>query len=305
MQINVLAFLIMLTSNNAIGQLTCNSSNTPKSKELYFNLSQRPVIATQPKFYFTNCNVNDSIKKLLLFRVRHWQWSKEEIDSYSTKKLNERRDYYVESVAKIIGKDDTAAYKKSTDSLMKFWQKYWSDEAIKEFQHVDANLILTIGRLNIKEAIPFLKDTALLDSIHYDKWAIELTLAKMGNNFFYNKILQEEKRIIPSPSANLFSEFHKSFNRMTFLGTQESFYQLNKWIDTSLLYRTNSGGSMGRISAEFIQYLKYGILNRDFIELINKVAIDEISNVDTLVAVKNWMINNKGKYLFNPEFCPF
>ena len=289
-------------------QIPCNLPTTPTTQDLLNALNQKPVKNIKPLFYIENCNVNDSVKERLLYRLQHWEWSKEEIDTYYKKEIEYHKDFYqIEKKAAVISKGNDSVYKKALDSIIMVTNKY----TLKEMQNshlfsVDGNTILIVGWLKMKEAIPFLKNVALKDSGHYPKWYVEITLARMGDKKLQKKFIEDDKKIKPWLITEKFNKvYEKSYKSMIFLGTQESIYELHKWIDTSLINQVDSKGGLGRLSGLLLWDISKAILNKDFKLLVSQVDTDEFSNGAALLSVKNWILQNKGKYEINRKFCPY
>jgi hypothetical protein len=145
----------------------------------------------------------------------------------------------------------------------------------------------------------------------------ELALAKLGDKYYYKKVLKEcsyNSSLINYDTLTGYepNAWTKDFNaksaKLFFLATPESLFMLNYWMDTSKI-SVNNATSNGNIDFAYSSYKLLYHLYRAFgkFDLMKEYRRrNEIISPQTAEAVlsfKNWLIQNKGKYKLNQP-CP-
>jgi hypothetical protein len=296
---------LLFVFTEAKSQIPCDHPRgIISSTEIFETLKEKPVIIN-PSSFVEECNVNDSIKKRLRYLLR-WQWTKNEINEYYKKNLDTYKNIYlVDEKARKISNGNDSIYKISKDSIeyeiIKNELKY--DIEHNHIFNVKKELVLTIGWLNMKETVRFLKDSAL-NSKYYDKVSVELALARMGDKKLQKKIIAACRN-----SSNIKEDFVNDYNnkfcKLVYIGTQESLYQLHEFIDTSKYIPLNSKGTMTSFALKIVQNFKT-VFGNDEINKLIKLTGDEYDyDTKSILAIKQWIIKNKGKYIIEKGFCPY
>jgi hypothetical protein len=297
--------VIAIFCNKSFAQIPCNGTNTPDSTRLIDNLSQYPMVSYRPSVYINNCNVTNTLKSRLVYRLFNWQWPERKVIELVNSKFQEAKlSFDIERKARLISKNDSS-YRKNLALLTKKAKQMLQQrlDSMGYFK-VDNNVILTIAWLNLKETVKFLREKAIKDSFHYDTETVKLALARFGDKKHLESLINAESRINIKEVA-LFQAFDKSFKRMAFLKTQESVFQLNRWIDENFVDEMNSKGTKGYLASSFLFDLNRLILNEEFKVITKRGYVDEYNCKNELITVRTWLINNKGKYLLNDKFCPY
>ena len=179
-------------------------------------------------------------------------------------------------------------------------------------------LVKLAAAIGLKEAFPLFKNDLNLTSKHlYNPGIAELALAKLGDKKMYEKILKEcsyNSNLIDFDSVSYqdnkawLNDFYYKFDKLTFLNTQESLFQLHNWLDTSKFCidgQVNANIYLGYssfiVARRLLQFFRRG----DEIMKFRKkgdLGINKIT-ADAIMDVKKWMIENKGKYVVKHE-CP-
>ena len=178
---------------------------------------------------------------------------------------------------------------------------------------VPDEIILNLGTAKIKEAIPLLKNILITNNRSYANLeAVEKALAALGDSMYIKKILKKHKDYINKEiwqGAYLNDDL---FSLHVILRSQESYYLISDWLDTTRTYRefSETGDTTTPIrytSAFIVSGLLSTLKNKDLISgfknlyqaEIKKIEFDEYSITPKLILyVKNWLIANKGKYEF-------
>lgn len=285
---------------NLYAQLPC--SQLPTADQLLQSLQYKPTGA-HTYDYELGCNVTDSVKNRLLYLL-NWQWTKEELNHALKINLDKNSEIFrIEERAKIASKGNDSLYKVATDSI----ENIVNEERLKDLGAdrsfmVAGGIILTVAKLNFKEAIPTLKK-ALKDSVHYDTWAVELALARLGD-----KKLQE--KLINSCGYDSNLNYKEIYSRkvgptLFFIATQESIYKLHEWMDTATTYPLMAGRKLRvRFGYTIIQNLVKMILNEDFQREVNnnKEMMRYKSDKYLIAFCREWLIKNKGNYKLNKNY---
>lgn len=266
-----------------------------------------PMSSISPSFYIEGCNISDSVRNALIFRLKNPKWPETAILSYVESKFKENIDEYdIDKKAKAISKNDSLFLVNKIKLTSAIKSKIRKNLASESIFKIDKNLLLTIAWLNLQSCKPFLRDTALFDTLHYDKTTVKLALSKLGESKYQKEFIEIEKRkTIYKLENHPFKEFNKSFKLMGFINSQESIFELNKWIDEFFIEEMNSNGAKGFLASTFVFDLNRIILNKDFNVLTKGGYLDEFNCKNDLQAIKKWIIDNKGKYILNQKLCTY
>jgi hypothetical protein len=296
---------LLFVFTEAKSQIPCDHPRGLKSTTDLLKIMEDKPVSISPSYFIETCNVNDSIKKRLRYLLR-WQWTKDEIEAYYTKKLiTYKKIYQVEEKSSQISKGNDSIYIHVKDSIeteiRKNELKY--DIEYNNILNVSEGIILAIGWLNMKETIPFLRDSAL-NSKYYDKVSVELALARMGDKKLQKKIIVACRNTF-NIKEDFVNDYNNKFRKLVYIGTQESLYQLHEFIDTSKYIPLNSKGTMTSFALKIVQNFKI-VFGNDEINKLIKLTGDEYDyDTKSILAIKQWIIKNKGKYIIKKGFCPY
>jgi hypothetical protein len=298
-----LSFFFLVT--NVYCQKPCNK--LPSTATLMQQLAKKPVLQIYPRDFLKGCNVTETMINRILYLL-NWQWTEAEIEQYNEAIFDEYENIFnIKSIALKLANGNDFLYKQALDSLKKqlmpfVTKKYGESHAFR----VDAGLVLLAGKLDIKSAIPKLNE-ALLDTIHYNKWALELALARLGNKSIEDKILNECKYDSSLDGKNWSNDFILKAKKLGFIATQKSIFKFVKWLDTAKYFaRTPSGGVRVKSAAYVISFLSNIIQNEEFLAIIKPFKADydddfgQVTN-NMIIQCREWLIKNKGKYILNRD----
>jgi hypothetical protein len=291
--------LLLLISAKTVAQTDC--SKLPSAKQLYNSILDKPVKVKFDNFNL-HCNVNDSVKRQLLYLLNS-KWTKNEIDTYIDKDIKDGYEsYQIEkrTTEESNGNDSLyyLAKNKIINQLREDKAEYLRNV---NYYGVDNSIIKLVAVLGFKEAITTLKAVLKDKSDSYDLETVELALAKLGEKKFAAKVLKD-----CMPDKNLDNEewlndFTKKFNKLIFIGSQESVFQIHHWIDTLHNYQIYSNGTESKASNRVIAFLSDYLANKEFRHLIKDMNLDSPCpcNVSKILACKKWLIKNRGKYIIS------
>jgi hypothetical protein len=307
-------YFLYIASKNLIAHLPC--SELPKTADIVNLLAKKPI---SDEFHSASlrlgCNVNDSIKKRLLYLI-NWKWSEDEISNFIKEDLAEHKEIYdIENVANKIAKNNKEFYKRAVDSLTKFWEahirrrinrnqvdSYEEAEKWVSFYAVYDELLLAVGYLEIKQAIPIL-EKALLDTIHYNSWIVNVVLSRFGNKNSQKYVINSINYDSSLNGSNWINEYHKQTRYLLYIATQSSIFKLHSWLDTTKTFNPFSEGNRSSHCSSILVYtLKRIILNTDFQTRLKNLPDDfSFYNSDIILYCRDWLLKNKGKYIINKE----
>jgi hypothetical protein len=212
-----------------------------------------------------------------------------------------------EQTAKSIAKGNDSLYKISVDSIVNFWKGYYTQKIIENNMFsVDVNTLYIVSFLDFKEAIPTIEKYFNT----YDTNASKLALARLGNRKFQLEIIKKCKPDISLNDRNWVENFKDKGFKLWFMATQESIYELHRWVDTSKTF-SKTMSQQSKSANWVLMFVKDIILNEDFQvkinSMIDKSEIYELTNTDMsiLVFCKKWLIENKGKYIISRKLYPW
>ena len=294
---------LVLSSTNANGQIKCG--RYPTAKAIQEQLQNKPVKINYRKL-MPICNVNDSIKNRLMYLLKP-DWSKVEIENFSITRLNEHYKWLrIDENAKKIANGNDSLFKVSRDSIANYWKNEYKKE-MKEYTGLstDASVLQAVAYLDMKESVPVIKK--YFTSYNLD--IAKLALARLGNKTYQKEII---KSCLANENLNdweWIENLQKKAPTLSFIGTQESIYAYNYWIDTSKIWHQSFHSSGVKAANYVLIFLKDIILNEDFQTKL-KITFPEMSvlydtdynNTEILIYCKNWLIKNKGKYKIKRTF---
>jgi hypothetical protein len=203
---------------------------------------------------------------------------------------------YVSGIAYDVFKKKHINYEKAKDSVktatkdsikMAVLEKY-SKKLYDEGYSI--HLPLLIGWLNMREYIP------ILDSIQktYDNLSFKIALARLGNKKYQQDFLNQE-------TTNM--------NIAFYIGTQELIAKYGEQLYSKEEKYFIQPGDPIPIVYNVIIDLQNNLSNfpkliDEKIYLVRQKEIDELPP-DTLEKARQWMKENKGKYIISPDFKPY
>ena len=279
--------------------------------QLYESIKNKPIIAPQPRYFIKGKNINDSIKNRLLYLL-NCNWTLAEFDNYVNKQYEDIiQDSSTIEYAQQKAKNNNPKFLFLVDSVrMAERQDIITQMKKKDFFKVNDNIVYTVAFLDYQEAIPILSK-ALNDSIHYNKEAVQLALARFGNKEYQKNIISTCIYNSSLDGRNWERDYQAKSQKLIMIATQESIYQLNNWLDTTKTIAFVAGGrSRKKLSNWVVMNLFDIIENKDFYDtawsFISKEDYpDEWNNNNLAVFCKKWLIENKGKYIINRNFYPY
>ncbi len=298
------ACLLFLFVQGHYAQPPCGDQQIPTAASLLARLGDKPVYNTRPCDFVPGCNITDTLRKRILYLL-HWEWSKQEIADYLRKDIEAHKNTYnIEKRARDIASGDDSLYKKAVDSIaLKINRGVLTELEAGDGFVVDPLLVITAARINLREAIPLLQ-RSLKDTVHYRRWYTELALARLGDKALQRKLIAACAYSQSLNGTDWRRIFFDVFKKMSFIGTQESLYQLHQWIDTTGTYEEiddRPGVKCGNLAVLVMQDV---FLNDEFKALIKGISTSSKSD-QQLMAVKQWIIANKGKYTLRKDYCPY
>lgn len=191
-------------------------------------------------------------------------------------------------------------YRRAYDSISKPYIKQYMDDPVAKWE-IDDWLVKTVAWLNYKEAIPILKAGLAKSECNFNKQVAKVALIKLGDVTYKNEIFEMKDFL---ETKIWFNNIFSVANPLFFICTQESIYSINNLMDTTKRYPLTAhalqskGYSSGLIMRDLIGIIK----NEDFkkiFESLHMSLIEDYITADIVVKVKNWLINNKGKYIID------
>jgi hypothetical protein len=299
--------LIVLNSKAQIPQMNC--TRLPSRNELVDRLKEKPIIQLNSWDFYMGCNVDDTIKKRLLYLL-NWEWTEAEIENYLVRKIgNHQGKYGVDFDANQIAKGNDSVFRKAKDSIIKSERKrYYRYLEDVNFEGVDGMLMLTVAKLNYTEAIPILRKGLSLQ-MYYNPHFVELALARLGDTALQRKIIATGEYIPYLEEDQWIDHFEKIARNLAFIQTQESIFQIGCWLDsTKIWYPTSSPNIRYKCACNVILYLAYLIQDEEFQAIVEPYNFDDAPHKVTnemISAAKTWLTVNKGKYKINRKFCSY
>jgi len=240
-------------------------------------------------FSFNKEDFNQQAKIRLLTFLRK-QYTTEEKNRYiedNTKYIFEDT-LYVSGIAYDEFKKKHINYEKAKDSvrvavLERYSKKLYHDEKYSVY------LPLLIGWLGMKEYIPILDSIQKTD----DDLSFKIALARLGNKKYQQDFLNQET-------------INK--NIAFYIGTQESIAKYREKLYSEEEKYFIQPGDPIPIVYNVIIDLQNNLSNfpkliDEKIYLVSQKEIDELPP-DTLEKARQWMKENKGKYIISPDFNP-
>lgn len=303
--ISTIIILIILFNNANAQRRVRTCLNYPTTQVVLQTLKEKPVLGIDGSNFSLKCNVKDTVVKRLLYLLNP-TWDSAEIENYLAREVKAQDTWFnITETAKRISKGNDSIYKVKYDSIVNYWKADFKKDMQKE--HIldfNNNLLKVVAFLEIKQAIPIIKK--YFNS--YNSFDAELALARLGNKTLQKKITANSN----PPKDNIDGEswldnMNESVRNLMFIGTQESIYSINNWLDTSKYYTVNSVGSSGMAAYRVLGALSDFILNIDFQEKIKNIDFSGQCPCpsDIIFDIKEWLLKNKGIYIINRTIYPY
>jgi len=298
-------FSLQLLNAQPLYFVECNNSNTLQQNIKL--LAHKPIPSFDPGSTFvTRCgNVNDSIKKRLLYLLEP-TWTQAEIKRYVDSNILNDEFYKISlpNIAKRKAKDNDSLYNVILDSLLhRYSSKQLSDNIKYGLFNVRNSILYSVAMLYMYEAVPIIRKNMQ----HYNRDVAELCLARLGDTALQAKILRENVYTPGITNGRAWiNNLDVKLARLAFLRHQEGIYEIRNWLDTTITYRFIEG-KKSWAAYHVIKGLSLIIENKDFKALIDDDEMDKSfcpCNGAALMRVKQWLIDNKGKYIISKEYCP-
>jgi hypothetical protein len=309
--------IALIFSNIILCQIKRNPLNYPTKKEVYEGLISKPVKLYSPRDYDLGININDSIKNKLV-ELLDFQWSIDEIENYldfqfSKSKVYYNLDYVSTVQSNYKSKNDYLKKIREYDKLRISIRKNDLEILIKnELTSINPRIIYLIGLLYITNAIPKLNNIAK-DSALYPKFAVELTLARLGDTLLQTKYLNTSQwNFDKTLNDEYWIEEYSSKSKLLFyLNSQESISKLGMYLDTSKTLCIKSHNCVNvRASNQVIYDLCRSIQNKDFLYGLDSIVNikeyyfdwEDAISVKAILYCKRWLEANKGKYQLEQNY---
>ncbi len=301
--------------------------NFPPEQELYGKLKTYRTDSTVSRIHYmefnSKANVSERVRQALLRLLKN-EWTDAEKEIYiASRHKREYASFYqrnTQGIEKLIGdlNYDTVMLIVNKEVQQRFLQ-----EVNNEINNrgVDPEVIKTVAWLDMKELIPFLKVKLLGNTNQYDREAVGLALARLGDTTYENYFSNYKNQVIRQ-STNIDyqdwrSIYQKSFEELAYIATQKSVFHIYEWMDT--IRRTAYIIACGQepdnntefISTSLINKLRSFINNADFKKIAEKLYYNNPgksepiflrSKPELIIDIRNWLIANKGRYIINREF---
>jgi hypothetical protein len=167
--------------------------------------------------------------------VLAWKWTQPDIDHYVFRRLTDLEAFSrTEREALRVSKGDTLRYKLIRDSLLKIEEKWVLEHLLGgRLFAVDNGVLLAIGILNLRKAIPTLRK-ALKDPLHYDSATILRVLAKFGDKKLESEIIKNCKYDSALSNHDWIDYYQNQMApKLLYIGSQESIFAVHQWLDTA------------------------------------------------------------------------
>jgi len=298
-------FSLQLLNAQPLYSVECGTTNTLQQNIKL--LANKPIQSFEPSLIIIpRCNnVNDSIKKRLLYLLEP-TWTQAEIKRYVDSNILNDEFYKISlpNIAKRKAKDNDSLYNVILDSLLhRYSSKQLSDNIKYGLFNVRNSILYSVAMLYMYEAVPIIRKNIQ----HYNRNVAELCLARLGDTALQAKILRENVYTGGNIEGKAWlNNLNQQFPRLAFLRQQEGIYEMRNWLDTTITYRFVEG-KISWAAYHVIRRLSLIIENKDFKALIDDDDMDKSfcpCNGAALMRVKQWLIDNKGKYIISKEYCP-
>ncbi|HAO09417.1 MAG TPA: hypothetical protein DCQ50_21095 [Chryseobacterium sp.] len=297
--------------------------NSPSLDEIEYYLDNIHIggaLDYQLAYYnFNDSNVSEAAKKRILsilknewtYKELRWKWKsiKEVHEPAFINKVLQSED----SLRKIYRASNYCSEIKLYNMIYDSLAKPYKVQMLNEINNtpVSNTILLAVGWLNFKQAIPILKAASLSNDKRFDTSTLELVLAKLGEKrnlvkvFDLTPFLSKEKwdnNLIQKVEFQLF-----------YIGTQESISMFNKFMDPTKRCPLHPDDVMNRgyAAAYLIPDLLAIIKNNSFHEIFRGVNysagyIDqEALKPEMITKTREWLIANNGKYDINYDWLTY
>jgi len=309
MKINFFLIATLLLSDISKAQFCANDSCNQYKKKAAINamLANKPIPNYYAGYLSIRCNnINDSIKKRLFYLLEP-TWTQAEIEQYKRYVIATHVSFtkHIPAEALKLSKGNDSLYRVIYDSLIKKnWLYIFQYRVQNGLFNVPNSILYSVAMLYMYEAVPIIRKNIQ----HYNRNVAELCLARLGDTALQAKILRENVYTTEVISGiKWIEDFYKQFSKYAFIRSQEGMYQTHNMLDTTVnISRVSAAFDSG--AYEVVRSLKCVIQNPDFQELIKNKTEYECDNCSfsgtLIMQVKEWLINNRGKYQITTEFSP-
>jgi hypothetical protein len=294
---NILFFIGVINVLNGQSYGPCNTY--PTKEEIMVHLASRPGGGLNHR-ELNSCNSDSSVRNRLLYLL-DWRWSQREIDDYTKRSfLKMHYDENAKELAKKKAKGNDSIYTAVYDSFESAIRK-----KLMPKMFVLDEVVYSIGQLDMKEAIPMLKK-ALQDSQHYYIESVVLALARLGDKQMESKILESLKYDSTLNGNRWLTRYNQVYDQLVYIASQESMFCFHEWLDTSKVYDQvsdyESYPPTTKNAFNVVSAFRYAnlIMNEDFVAYLKantKFPLHATTNNEIILYCKNWLIENKGKYI--------
>jgi len=153
----------------------------------------------------------------------------------------------------------------------------------------------------MQEAIPYLK-AVLQDTEHYDKEVVYLSLARLKVEPYYSDILAKYSSEEPITNKSPDREFDFRYKNLIYLGTQDAFYILRKWLfredDVYLSSHSSATIPLKSYAALYIHFALESPEVKERFGTEEYVMADGFREED-VIFLRDWMEEHKGNIRFN------
>jgi hypothetical protein len=170
-------------------------------------------------------------------------------------------------------------------------------------------IILTVAWIDLKEAKPILKKAYLNNSPNFDRYYLQIALAKLGDKDALNDLFKLDYVYkITDWQCTKYSLVDYIFP-LKFIGSQESIFQIHRLLDTTSKcteYGTDDITRKIYSATKIIKQFNNLFQNPSFKLVTNNFDFnyyywDRVITADIIYRIKNWITDNKGKYELNKE----
>jgi hypothetical protein len=296
----ILCLGVIVIATKLFSQKNCE--NTWSKFEIHNSLSKGKSSTLPLGSVKLKCNYTDSIK-IQLLKCLNDKWSYYDMDSFiESKFVANYEHFYIEERVNKLQPFSYYRYKLWKDSIANMernniYQDY------KNFFKVNNGIVLNIGYLYIKEAVPILQK-AIIDQERYDTRIVELALARIGDKNICKQILKSMPTINNLQDNEWVDQFYANTSILTYLATQDAVKKFEEYIDPKNEFTYLSSGATAKCAYKVLMVLREFLSNK--LTDVLKWDVNGIKNssVDLIVKCKKWLIDNYEKYKIKSNFVP-
>lgn len=295
-------------------------SLTAEQVALLDRLNNYRMYDYQEKSIFENSDLERPIPKVILNRFLEIlanpnppfteaeinSWKEGEVEFY-LKNTKERSERTAQRIANKEGKE----YEEVLDSLITQgiarMEEYAIEAMQKEYTEVSTVFVLSACFNKIYEAIPIL-EKAIQDTINYNPEKCLYALARLHVEPYHSEFIEQQ---LNRETYDKYVTFR--YSDLKVINSQESIFAIAEilaWEDLGTKLRHAHDTKRRYVKVEFACNLYDYILNKDFRALFDKYVsspysaiVDRCDNMDLEGAeeIRQWLIDNKGKYILKED----